>query len=150
MCCDTRSNNVAGEVLIGCLDSDNMSCEVKQRTGGIIFTNRGINNQLHKGHTSANRSSWKIIWADAGLRNIRSCHNLSTVLPSWCRDAKCTDSCELLHESNIKMLLNTRNDKYCFRGIWSVRWRRHERKCYAFILDFKLSPCSVCCMFSSE
>jgi len=105
VCCDTRSNNLTDEVLIGCLDSDNISCEVKQRIGGkknsIIFTNRGINNQLHKNQISANRSSWNIVWADAGLCNIRSCHTLSTVLPSWCRDAKCTDSCELLHEWNI-------------------------------------------------
>jgi hypothetical protein len=104
-CCDTRSSNLMDGVLMGYLDSDNMSCEVKQRTGGkknsIIFTNRGINNQLHKSHISANRSSWKIIWADAGLCNIRSCHTLSTVLPSWCRDAKCTDSCEFYAHQSV-------------------------------------------------
>ena len=102
MCCGTRSNNLTDAVLIGYLDSDNISCEVKQRIGGeknsIIFTNREINIQLHKSHISANRNSWKIIWADAGLCDIRSCRTLSTVLPSWCSEAKCTDSSELLHK----------------------------------------------------
>jgi len=34
MCCDTRPNNLTDEVLIGYLDSDNISCEVKQRIWG--------------------------------------------------------------------------------------------------------------------
>jgi hypothetical protein len=95
MCCDTRSNNLTAEILMGYLDSDNISCEEKQRIGGkitlIIFTNWGINNLLHKSHISANRRTRKTVWADAGMCNIRSCHTLSTVLPSWCRNAKFTD-----------------------------------------------------------
>lgn len=34
MCCDTESNSLTDEVLKGYLDSDNISCEVKQRIGG--------------------------------------------------------------------------------------------------------------------